>query len=239
MPSIPFRRAVLLILALALPGYACAQGIAPAVPSSDVVRTGATLAALALIPTIIVAMTSFTRIVIVLSMVRHAFGMPETPPNAVLVSLSLFLTMLSMGAVTDEVHEKAYSPYMAGTITLDQALDRGTAPLRRFMLKQTRDEDIAAVYRVAHEPLPRSADGVSTAKLVPAFMINELRVAFTIGFVILLPFLLIDIVVSAILLALGMMMVPPTTISLPIKLLMFVLVDGWALIVTGVVGSFG
>ncbi|HKX79062.1 MAG TPA: flagellar type III secretion system pore protein FliP [Novosphingobium sp.] len=201
-------------------------------------RTGIVLTILALLPTILIAMTSFTRIVIVLSMVRHAFGMPETPPNSVLVSLALFLTMFSMAPVAGELNRQAVEPYLDGRMQLDIAMERGSAPLRRFMLAQTRQEDLATVYRAAHTPLPRRSSEVELAKLVPAFIINELRVAFTIGFVILLPFLLIDLVVSAILLSLGMMMVPPTTISLPIKLLMFVLVDGWSLIILGVLGSF-
>jgi flagellar biosynthetic protein FliP len=183
-------------------------------------------------------MTSFTRIIIVLSMVRHAFGMPETPPNAVLVSLALFLTLFSMGAVANELNRDALQPYLANQITVQDALARGTTPLRRFMLAQTRDDDLATIYRASRTPLPATPDRVELLKLVPAFMINELRVGFTIGFVILLPFLLIDLVVAATLLSLGMMMVPPTTISLPIKLLMFVLIDGWALIVEGVLGSF-
>lgn len=206
--------------------------------SSDIVRTAVVLTLLAVLPTLIIAMTSFTRIVIVLSMVRHAFGMPETPPNSVLVSLALFLTMFSMKPVAEEMHKQALQPYLAGRVTLEAAMDKGTAPLRRFMLAQTRDEDLATIYRASRTPLPSTPDQVELAKLVPAFIINELRVAFTIGFVILLPFLLIDLVVSAILLSLGMMMVPPTTISLPIKLLMFVLVDGWSLIILGVLGSF-
>lgn len=206
--------------------------------ANDVVRTGVILAVLAILPTIVIAMTSFTRIVIVLSMVRHAFGMPETPPNSVLVSLSLFLTIFSMGSVAGELNRQSLKPYLANSISLEVAMDRGEAPLRRFMLAQTRDADLATIYRISRAPLPHRPEDVELLKLVPAFMINELRVAFTIGFVILLPFLLIDLVVSAILLALGMMMVPPTTISLPIKLLMFVLIDGWALIIEGVMGSF-
>lgn len=206
--------------------------------STDVLRTSVTIMALAVLPTILVAMTGFTRIVIVLSMVRHAFGMPETPPNSVLVSLSLFLTMIAMGPIASELNRDAVQPFLSGKMEIQQAMDLGSAPLRKYMLAQARDKDIAAIYRIAKEPLPQRPDQVELLKLVPAFMINELRVAFTIGFVILLPFLLIDLVVSAILLALGMMMVPPTTISLPIKLLMFVLIDGWALIVTGVLGSF-
>jgi flagellar biosynthetic protein FliP len=219
----------------ALPAHAAA--IAPA-GTTDVVRTGIVLALLAVLPTLLIAMTSFTRIVIVLSMVRHAFGMPETPPSSVLVSLSLFLTMFSMGPVAGELNRQSVKPYLDGAISLEAAMTRGKAPLQRFMLAQTRDEDLATIYRVSRTPLPARPDQVEMAKLVPAFIINELRVAFTIGFVILLPFLLIDLVVSAILLALGMMMVPPTTISLPIKLLMFVLIDGWSLIILGVLGSF-
>jgi flagellar biosynthetic protein FliP len=206
--------------------------------SSDIVRSSVMLAFLALVPTVIVAMTGFTRIVIVLSMVRHAFGMPETPPNSVLVSLALFLTLFGMGPVLGEVNRLAVQPYFNQQVSLEVAAERGVQPLRRFMLAQTRDSDLAAIYGVAHEPLPAKPEQVETLKLVPAFMINELRAAFTIGFVILLPFLLIDLVVSSVLLALGMMMVPPTTISLPIKLLMFVLIDGWSLVVLGVMGSF-
>ena len=207
-------------------------------PLSDIVRTSVMLAVLAIIPTIIVAMTGFTRIVIVLSMVRHAFGMPETPPNSVLVSLALFLTLFGMGPVLGEVNRQAVQPYFNQQISLETAMERGVSPLRTFMLAQTRDTDLAAIYRIAHTPLPDKPEQVETLKLIPAFMINELRTAFTIGFVILLPFLLIDLVVSSILLALGMMMVPPTTISLPIKLLMFVLIDGWSLVIVGVMGSF-
>jgi flagellar biosynthesis protein FliP len=225
------------LLAALLPSTAFAEAIATT-GSSDVVRTTVIIALLAILPTILIAMTGFTRIVIVLSMVRHAFGMPETPPNSVLVSLAMFLTMISMGSVAAEFNRAALQPYLADQITAQQAMDRGSVPLRRFMLAQTKDSDLATIYKVARTPLPGRPDQVEMLKLVPAFMINELRVAFTIGFVILLPFLLIDLVVSAILLALGMMMVPPTTISLPIKLLMFVLIDGWSLIIIGVLGSF-
>lgn len=228
-------------LGAALSGTAIAGS--PSMPgirgeSGDVVHTAVVLAILAILPGLIIAMTSFVRIVIVLSMVRHAFGMPETPPNSVLVSLSLFLTFFSMGPIAGELNSMALQPYLSNRVSLEAAMERGSAPLKRFMLAQTRDEDIATMYRVARAPLPNRPDQVEIAKLVPAFMINELRIAFTMGFVILLPFLLIDLVVSAILLSLGMMMVPPTTISLPIKLLMFVLIDGWSLIIVGVLGSF-
>lgn len=225
-------------LAAAMLPVTAAAATTGSAASSDIVHTAVVLTALALLPTMIIAMTSFTRIVIVLAMVRHAFGMPETPPNSVLVSLALFLTIFSMGPTAGQLNKDALQPFLGNQISLDTAMERGAAPLRRFMLAQTRDRDIETMYRISRTPLPTRPDQVELMKLVPAFIINELRVSFTIGFVILLPFLLIDLVVSAILLALGMMMVPPTTISLPIKLLLFVLIDGWSLIIVGVLGSF-
>ena len=206
--------------------------------TSDVARTALILLLLAIIPAIVVSMTSFIRIVIVLAMVRHAFGMPETPPNAVLVSLALFLTAFIMGPTTTALNANAVQPLLAGKISAEQAMEAGAGPLRAFMLSQTRDSDIEAIYAISETPPPERPEEVELLKLAPAFILNELRVAFTIGFVILLPFLLIDLVVSSILLSLGMMMVPPTTISLPIKLLMFVLIDGWKLILEGLLGSF-
>lgn len=230
--------ALLPVTANAATANAAAAALTGASASSDIARTAVVLTALALLPTLIIAMTSFTRIVIVLSMVRHAFGMPETPPNSVLVSLALFLTIFSMGPTAAALNRDALQPYLGDRISLETAMDRGAVPLRRFMLAQTRDRDIETIYRVSRAPVPSRPEQVELMKLVPAFIINELRVSFTIGFVILLPFLLIDLVVSAILLALGMMMVPPTTISLPIKLLLFVLIDGWSLIIVGLMGSF-
>ena len=208
------------------------------VGTSDVMRTTIMLPMLAILPAVLISMTSFVRIVITLSMVRHAFGMPETPPNPVLVSLALFLTAFSMTPTLTALNDRAVQPFLARQIDLRDAYVRGAAPLRDFMLAQTRDSDIAAIYAVAHVPVPARPEEVELLKLAPAFIMNELRVSFTIGFVILLPFLLIDLVISAILLALGMMMVPPATISLPIKLLMFVLIDGWSLVIQGVLGSF-
>ncbi|WP_230635830.1 flagellar type III secretion system pore protein FliP [Sphingomonas sp. Leaf4] len=205
---------------------------------SDVVRTALILTLLAVVPAAIISMTSFVRTVIVLSMVRHAFGMPETPPNPVLVALALFLTAFTMAPTFERINADALQPLIAGRIGVEQAMTAGTAPLRRFMLAQTRDADLEAIYAISKTPLPARAEDVETLKLAPAFILNELRVSFTIGFVILLPFLLIDLVVASILLALGMMMVPPATISLPIKILMFVLIDGWGLVLQGVLGSF-
>lgn len=205
---------------------------------TDVVRTFLILTLLAVVPAILVSMTSFIRIVVVLSMVRHAFGMPETPPNPVLVSLALFLTAFTMSPTLTALNNSALKPLLAGTMTVEEAMTKGSAPLRDFMLRQTRDSDIEAIYAISKTPVPDKPEQVEILKLAPAFILNELRVSFTIGFVILLPFLLIDLVVSSILLALGMMMVPPATISLPIKILMFVLIDGWSLIIQGVLGSF-
>lgn len=205
---------------------------------NDVVRTALVLTLLTVVPMVIISMTSFVRTIIVLSMVRHAFGMPETPPNPVLIALALFLTAFTMGPTMTRINADAVQPLMGGRIGVEKAIEAGTAPLRRFMLAQTRDADLESIYAISKTPLPRRAEDVETLKLAPAFILNELRVSFTIGFVILLPFLLIDLVVASVLLALGMMMVPPATISLPIKILMFVLIDGWGLVLQGVLGSF-
>lgn len=206
--------------------------------TADVVRVALILSLMAVLPALLISMTSFVRIIVVLSMIRHAFGMPETPPNQVLMSLALFLTAFSMMPTIDAVNSKALQPFLAGQIGVQQAVDAGSGPARDFMLRQVRDQDIKTVYEIAKKPLPDHAQDVSLVQLVPAFMLNELRVAFRIGFVVLLPFLLIDLVVSSILLALGMIMVPPSTLALPIKVLMFVLIDGWSLVLQGVLGSF-
>jgi flagellar biosynthesis protein FliP len=206
--------------------------------TSEAVRIALILTLLTLIPAIGICMTPFIRIVVVLSMIRHAFGMPETPPNQLLISLALFLTAFVMGPTLTKVNSDALQPYLSDTITTQEALDRGSGPLRDFMLRQVHDQDIKTVYEIAHKPLPAKAADVGVMELAPAFMLNELRVSFKIGFVIFLPFLLIDLVVSSILLSLGMLMVPPSTLSLPIKVLMFVLIDGWSLVLQGVVGSF-
>lgn len=219
------------------------QESSAAVPPMDdagttgIVRIALILGLMALLPALLVCMTSFVRIVVVLSMIRHAFGMPETPPNQVLISLALFLTAFSMLPTFEAVNEKALQPFLGGALTIQQAIDEGSGPARAFMLRQVRDQDIKAIYDISKKPLPARAEDVGLMQLVPAYMLNELRVAFRIGFVVLLPFLLIDLVVSSILLALGMLMVPPTTLSLPIKVLMFVLIDGWSLVLQGVLGS--
>jgi flagellar biosynthetic protein FliP len=241
----PLRLAAAALLLMLVPAAAlAAPHVAPAAAAlgggqtSGVIRIALVLTVMALIPALLICTTSFVRIVVVLSMIRHAFGMPETPPNQVLVALALLLTAFSMGPTFSALNEGALQPFLAGNMTVQQGLDQGTAPLRAFMLRQVRDQDLETVYAISRAPLPNSAAQVGLMPLTTAFMLNELRVAFKIGFVILLPFLLIDLVVSSILLALGMLMVPPTTLSLPIKVLMFVLIDGWSLVLEGVLGSF-
>lgn len=213
-------------------------GITLSGESGSFVRTALLMAMIAFLPTLIICMTSFLRIIVVLSMIRHALGMPETPPNAVLTALALFLTALTMGKTLEQVTTQGLHPFLKGDVAVEQALEQGALPLRSFMLRQVRDQDLKTVYTISRQALPRTSADVSLMQLVPAFILGELRIAFTIGFVVLLPFLLIDLVVSAILLSLGMLMVPPATISLPLKILMFVLIDGWALILQGLVGSF-
>ncbi|SDF63588.1 flagellar biosynthetic protein FliP [Massilia sp. PDC64] len=196
------------------------------------------LTVLSLAPAILVSMTAFIRIVIVLSMLRHALGMQETPPNTVIVSLALFLTLFTMAPVLHKVNEDALQPYLAGSLAPDRAASVGVAPLRDFMVRQTREPDLALMVELARAEQPSTMDDISLVQLVPAFMLSELRAAFQIGFVIFLPFLLVDLIVSSALMALGMMMVPPASISLPLKILLFVLMDGWSLVVRALLGTF-
>lgn len=196
------------------------------------------LTVISLAPALLIAVTSFTRIVIVLSMLRHAIGMPETPPNTVLIALALFLTLFTMMPVFERINEEAYTPFMEGRLEGDAALDKGMAPLREFMIRQTREQDLDLMVEVAQRPPLETVEDVSATLLIPAFMLSELKAAFQIGFVIFLPALLIDLVASSVLMSMGMFMVPPVMISLPIKVLMFVLIDGWNIVVRSLVGSF-
>lgn len=200
-------------------------------------RVAIGLALLSLLPALLVSVTSFLRIIIVLSMLRHAFGMQETPPNSALIGLALFLTLFTMSPVLERVNQDAVQPFLAGKASMETAFGAAVLPLREFMVRQTREQDLALMVELAKKPPPRSMDDIGNLQLIPAFMLSELRMAFQIGFVIFLPFLLIDLVVSSILMALGMMMMPPVTISLPIKVLMFVLIDGWGLVLRSTVGS--
>ena len=248
-------RPVLAVLALLLIGVACGwpDGACAASEPSRLVR-GATdtasndtaqalrvvlgLSVLAVLPALLVCVTSFLRIVIVLSMLRQAIGMPETPPNPVLVGLALFFTLFTMGPVLQVLNDQAFQPFMNGTLGMEAAYGKGMAPLREFMVRQTREQDLALMIDLAKAPIPKSIDDVGNLQLIPAFMLSELRAAFQIGFCLFLPFLLIDLIVSSVLMSLGMMMLPPTTIALPLKILVFVLVDGWALVLKALVGSF-
>jgi flagellar biosynthesis protein FliP len=196
------------------------------------------LTALALLPAIVIAMTSFTRTIIVLSMLRHAFGMQDTPPNMVLLSMALFLTLFTMAPALQQINEMSLQPLLAEKVDLQTAVTRGVEPLRAFMVRQTREKDLALILEIAHAPQPESIESVHTIHIVPAFLLSELKTAFQIGFVIFLPFLLLDLVVASVLMSMGMLMVPPTIISLPLKVLMFVLIDGWGLVVRALLGSF-
>jgi flagellar biosynthetic protein FliP len=196
------------------------------------------LTVLALLPAIVIAMTSFTRTIIVLSMLRHAFGMQDTPPNMVLLSMALFLTLFTMAPVLQQINATSYRPLAENRIDLETAVTTGVQPLREFMVRQTREKDLALILQIARAPQPDSVEDVSTLHIVPAFLLSELKTAFQIGFVIFLPFLLLDLVVASVLMSMGMLMVPPTIISLPLKVLMFVLIDGWGLVVRALLGSF-
>ena len=222
-------------------GAAAQTGGASAAPSAETaqaMRVVLGLTVLALLPALLVCMTAFLRIIIVLSMLRHAIGMQETPPNTALIGLALFLTLFTMAPVLERIDTGAFQPFMDGKITAQAAYQTGVKPLREFMVRQTREEDLALMVELSHAKAPRTMDDVGNVQLVPAFMLSELRAAFQIGFVIFLPFLLIDLIVATILMSLGMMMMPPATVSLPLKVLMFVLVDGWALLLKALVGSF-
>jgi flagellar biosynthetic protein FliP len=196
------------------------------------------LTVLTLIPVILLVTTGFVRIVVVLSVVRNAIGMPQLPPNQVIVSLALILTYFVMAPALTRINSDALQPFMAGEIDQEEAWRRGEAPLREFMFKQTRETDLSLFVSLAHLPRPQNQEQVPTQVLVPAFVISELRTAFQMAFLIYVPFLVIDMVVGSALLSMGMMMLPPTVVSLPFKLLLFVLVDGWRLIAQSLVLSF-
>ncbi|HEY9181193.1 MAG TPA: flagellar type III secretion system pore protein FliP [Candidatus Baltobacteraceae bacterium] len=196
------------------------------------------LTVLSLAPTLLVLLTSFTRVIVVLSFVRTALGTQQVPPNQVLVGLALFLTFFIMAPVVKDVNNNALQPYLKNQISQSVALDRAAKPLRAFMFKQTRQKDIQLFYSLSKEPQPRTQNDVPTYLLIPAFVISELKTAFEIGFAIYVPFIVIDMVVASILLSMGMMMIPPIIISLPFKILVFLLVDGWNLTVNAIFQSY-
>jgi flagellar biosynthetic protein FliP len=197
------------------------------------------LTVLALAPSILVMVTSFVRIVVIFGFLRQAMGTQQTPPNQVIVSLALFMTFFIMMPVWSAIEDRAYKPFMANEITQREAFDRAVVPVREFMFLQTREQDLALFMRISGDPKPFDKTQVPTMSLIPAYIISELKTAFTVGFLLYMPFLVIDMVVASVLLSMGMMMLPPVMVSLPFKLMLFVLVDGWNLVAGSIVKSFG
>jgi flagellar biosynthetic protein FliP len=196
------------------------------------------LTLLAVLPGVLLTVTGFARILIVLGFLRTAMGTPSVPPNQVLVGIAFFLSLFVMAPTIDQVRADAIEPYLASQIDEREAYDRGIKPVRAFMFAQTRDSDLALMVRLSGAERPSTRADIGTTVLIPAFILSELKTAFQIGFLLFLPFLIIDMVVSSTLMSMGMMMLPPVLVSLPFKILLFVLVDGWSLVVEGVVNSF-
>ncbi len=241
------RRWIALIL-LAAPLAALSQTM-PALTSTAVpgggtqwslsIQTLLLLTSLSFLPAMLLMMTSFTRIIIVMSLLRQAMGTQTAPPNQVIVGLSLFLTFFIMAPVADKIYTEAYLPLAENKISFPEALERGSVPLRTFMIKQTRDAEVTLFTKIAKQPKPESADKLPMRVLIPAFVISELKTAFQIGFIVFIPFLIIDMVVASVLMSMGMMMMSPVIVSLPFKIMLFVLVDGWNLLIASLVQSFG
>jgi flagellar biosynthesis protein FliP len=242
-------RRLLPLALLGLPLLAAAQQAGlPAFTSSAAPGGGQTytlslqtlllLTSLSFLPAALMMMTSFTRIIIVLSLLRQALGTQTAPPNQVLVGLALFLTLFVMGPVLDKIYTDAYQPLSENKITMAQALDKGAAPLKTFMMKQTRQSDLALYVKLSNGPQLQGPEDVPLRVLVPAFITSELKTAFQISFAIFIPFLIIDMVVASILMSMGMMMMSPAIVSLPFKLMLFVLVDGWQLLIGSLAQSF-
>ena len=234
----------ILIVTLAAASPAAAQDISinfgqGAGLTERVIQLVALLTVISLAPSILVMMTSFTRIVVVLSLLRTALGTATAPPNAVIVSLALFLTAFVMGPALQQAYDAGMRPLINNEISVEQAFERSSEPLRAFMLKNVREKDLQLFSNLSAEARPERPQDLSLRILVPAFMISELRRAFEIGFLLFLPFLVIDLVVASVLMSMGMMMLPPVVVSLPFKLIFFVLVDGWSLVAGSLVQSYG
>lgn len=231
--------------ALLLTGACAVQpdGTAPANPNQGTTTTGVALMGLLTVitmaPALLMMVTSFTRIVVVLSLLRNAIGVPQLPPNQILLGLALFLTVFVMAPQWQAINRDAVQPYLRGEILEAEAFKRGEQPIRGFMLKQTREQDLALFVKLSGGARPNTIDDVPTYVVIPAFIISELKTAFQMGFILFVPFLIIDLVVSSALLSMGMMMLPPMVVSLPFKILLFVLVNGWYLIAGSLVKSFG
>jgi len=247
---LPMIWLALLLCGLALPEAAMAQanGGLQAITSTPApgggqnyslsIQTLLFLTALSFLPAALLMMTSFTRIIIVLSLLRQALGTQSAPPNQVMVGLSLFLTLFVMGPVFDKIYVDAYQPFTENKITMQDAMDKGATPLKQFMMKQTRQTDLALYVKLSNSPQLQGPEEVSLRILIPAFITSELKTAFQISFAIFIPFLIIDMVVASVLMSMGMMMVSPAIVSLPFKLMLFVLVDGWQLIIGSLAQSF-
>lgn len=205
---------------------------------SSELKVAGGLTLLSFIPLIVISMTAFLRIVIVFSMLRHALGIQQTPPNIVIITMALFLTFFTMAPAVNEIENTALSPYLKQEISLDTAITNAIKPLRAFMISQTREQDMAVILKVSNTAVPKNASEVATSALIPAFMLSELTTAFKIAFVIFIPFLLVDLVVATVLMSLGMIMVPPISIALPLKIMLFVIIDGWALLTESLITSF-
>jgi flagellar biosynthetic protein FliP len=241
------RRWILLGLLLA-PGLAMAAPGLPAFTSTPGAGGGTNysfsieallvLTSLTFLPAMLLMMTSFTRVVIVLSLLRQAIGTMQAPPNQVIVGLSLFLTFFIMGPVFEKIHEVAWKPYSENQISFVEAVDRGAQPLKAFMLKQTREEDLALFVQLSNHPPLQTPEATPMKILVPAYVISELKTAFQIGFIVFIPFLIIDMVVASVLMSMGMMMLSPMLVSLPFKLMLFVLADGWNLLIASLVRTY-
>ena len=205
---------------------------------SDAVNIILLMTVLTLLPSILIMMTCFTRIIIVFSLLRNALGLQQTPPNQVLIGLALFLSLFIMNPVITDINENAYKPYSEGTITSTQFLETAKVPIRDFMLKQTKTDDINMFLNISNHPRPETVEDYTMDVVIPAFITSELKRAFTIGFLLFIPFLIIDMVVSSALMSMGMMMLPPVTVSMPFKLMLFVVVDGWGLLIKMLVSTY-
>lgn len=217
-------------------------GVGSATKPADVTTTiqiFLLLTILSLAPSLLIMTTSFTRIVVVLSFLRTALGTQQAPSNQIILALSLFLTFFIMTPVWQQINRDAYQPYRAGVLSQEQAFEKAIQPIRKFMLSQTREKDLGLFVSLSKQERPKNADDIPTLTIIPAFMISELRTAFQIGFLIYIPFIVVDMVVASVLMSMGMMMLPPVMISLPFKVLLFVLVDGWGLVLGSLVKSFG
>jgi flagellar biosynthetic protein FliP len=196
------------------------------------------LTVLGLLPALILSTTSFVRTVVVLSFVRQAIGAGQSPPNQIIIGLAMFISFFTMQPIVEQMNEAGMQPYLKNEVTEIQALERASVPLKRFMLRQTREQDLQMFYATTNTALPNTPDDVPMRIAMPAFVVSELTTAFQMGVMVLLPFLVVDVVVASLLMSMGMMMVPPTMLSLPVKLLLFVLVDGWGLVVGSLLRSF-